>query len=45
MIIEHMLLADDDARTFPTLKYRETFSLPDLTPIQKEFLGKIRRFD
>lgn len=28
MIIEHMLLADD-ARTFPTLKYRETFTLPD----------------
>lgn len=41
MIIEHMLLADD-ARLFPTLKYRETFSLPDLTPIQKEFLGKVK---
>ena len=45
MVIEHMLLDDSDARLFPTLKYRETFSLPDLTPIQKEFLGKIRRFD
>ena len=42
MIIEHVLLADDDARLFPTLKYRETFSLPDLTPIQKEFLGKVK---
>lgn len=42
MIIEHMLLSDDDARLFPTLKYRETFSLPDLTPIQKEFLGKVK---
>jgi hypothetical protein len=45
MVIEHMLLDDSDARLFPTLKYRETFSLPDLTPIQKEFLGKVRRFD
>jgi len=42
MIIEHVLLADDDDRLFPTLKYRETFSLPDLTPIQKEFLGKVK---
>lgn len=45
MVIEHMLLDDSDARLFPTLKYRETFSLPDLTSIQKEFLGKVRRFD
>lgn len=43
MIIEHMLLAaDDDARTFPTLKYRETFTLPDLKPVKKEFLGKVK---
>ena len=42
MIIEHMLLADDDARTFPTLKYRETCTLPDLKPVKKEFLGKVK---
>ena len=42
MIIEHMLLADDDGRSFPTLKYRETFTLPDLKPVKKEFLGKVK---
>ena len=42
MIIEHVLLADDDARLFPTLKYRETFTLPDLKPVKKEFLEKVK---
>ena len=43
MIIEHMLLADDDARTFPnTLSIVETFTLPDLKPVKKEFLGKVK---
>ena len=42
MIIEHVLLADDDARLFPTIKYRETFTLPDLKPVKKEFLEKVK---